>query len=66
MIEKSWIGHTRTYIPTCDLCGTELWPEFDWDDAVEAKKAAGWKSKKIDGEWMDICPDCQSKGEKHE
>lgn len=64
MIEKGWIGHTRTFTPTCDLCGEQLWTEYSWDDAIEAKKAAGWKSKCIDGSWMDICTDCQSKGEK--
>lgn len=48
-----------TYTPVCDYCGDELPPEYDFYDAVEAKKAAGWKSIKDDcGEWSDACPEC--------
>jgi len=47
------------FIPTCDICGAELKAEYDFYDAVEAKKKAGWKSKMIDGEWCDFCTDCQ-------
>ena len=60
-IEKDWEGRTRLYIPTCDGCGAELEPEYDFDDAVEAKRRAGWRSKNIQGEWVDICPDCEMK-----
>lgn len=29
-------------------------------DAVDAKKAAGWRSRKdAHGEWIDLCPACQ-------
>ena len=62
-IEKDWEGRTRLYIPTCDGCGAELEPEYDFDDAVEAKRRAGWRSKNIQGEWVDICPDCEMKEE---
>lgn len=49
-----------SYYLTCDICGEEHSVEFDcWDDAVEAKKEDGWKSKRINGEWNDVCPDCQ-------
>ena len=43
------------YTLTCDICGDE-YPEtfFDFYDAVEAKKENGWKSRKTDGEWMDV------------
>jgi len=58
-IEKSWEGRTRIYIPTCDMCGAQLSEQYDFNDAVEAKRDAGWKSKKIDGEWIDMCNDCQ-------
>ena len=38
------------YIAVCDICG----------DAVDAKKAAGWRSRKdAHGEWIDLCPACQ-------
>lgn len=47
------------YVPTCDFCGEELPEEYDFYDAVDAKKAAGWKSVKDKfGEWADACPDC--------
>lgn len=49
------------YIPTCDGCGAELPPEYMFTEAVEAKKQAGWLTKKdSDGDWWDICPSCQA------
>lgn len=45
-------------VPTCDRCGAELPGEFDFYDAVSAKKDAGWKSRKVNGEWEDICDEC--------
>ena len=52
------------YSLQCDICGEEHNEQFDdFYEAVEAKKDNGWKSKKIDGEWCDICPDC-CKGDK--
>lgn len=56
---KGYAGRTRTYTPVCDMCGAELETQYDFDDAVEAKKNAGWKSRKLDGEWIDLCQDCQ-------
>lgn len=47
------------YTAVCDCCGDILPPEDDFYDAVTAKKSAGWKSQKTDGQWEDICPDCQ-------
>lgn len=45
---------------TCDVCEAELPAEFDFFDAVEAKKRAGWISRKNTyGEWEDVCPCCQ-------
>jgi hypothetical protein len=32
--------------------------ESDFYDAVAAKKAAGWKSRKVNGCWEDICDAC--------
>ena len=57
-IEKT--GETY-YQPTCDICGDQLGTEIDFYDAVQAKKDAGWKSRKINGEWQDICTDCQER-----
>ena len=47
------------YTPTCDVCGEELPGEFDFYDAVDAKKLAGWKSRKLMDCWEDVCPECQ-------
>lgn len=47
------------YTAVCDCCGDILPAESDFYDAVNAKKDAGWKSRKIDGEWNDLCPSCQ-------
>lgn len=54
----SIIRNYRDYTPTCDVCGDELETEFDFYDAVDAMKSAGWKKRKIDGEWYDICINC--------
>mgnify|MGYP000934636240 CR=1 FL=1 len=53
-----------TYTPICDICGEELAYELDFMDAVKAKKDAGWKNRKVDGEWEDICPSCQDEEKK--
>ena len=47
------------FTPICDVCGAELPTEFDFNEAVNAKKDAGWKTRKVDGQWQDICCDCQ-------
>lgn len=48
--------------PTCDICGETLKDEFEFADAVQAKRDAGWKSQKLpDGSWQDVCPECQNK-----
>lgn len=45
------------YIALCDICGDDIGPFEDFYDAVDAKKAAGWRSRKdAHGEWLDICP----------
>jgi hypothetical protein len=58
-IEKYWNGRTKMHIPTCDICGKQLAEEWTFQEAVEAKKNAGWCSRKIDNEWIDICDDCK-------
>jgi len=48
------------YILVCDICGTEEDETFyDFYDAVEYKKVSGWKSQKHQGEWEDVCLECQ-------
>lgn len=48
------------YCLTCDVCGGEAdgW-FFDFYEAVDYKKENSWQSRKRNGEWEDICPDCQ-------
>lgn len=47
------------YIAVCDICGDDIGPFEDFYDAVDAKKAAGWRSRKdAHGEWIDLCPAC--------
>lgn len=48
----------RYYTAVCDCCGARLPGEERWEDARRAKQAAGWESRKVDGEWEDVCPDC--------
>ena len=47
------------HTPVCDICGDELPGEFDFYDAVSSKKREGWRGRKVDGEWQDICCVCQ-------
>jgi uncharacterized protein YycO len=47
------------YVAICDDCGdTEDFNLDDFSDVVDAMKERGWKSKKIDNEWENHCPDC--------
>ena len=47
------------YIPVCDICDEELEPQDTYEDAIKAKSNEGWRSKKIDSDWIDVCPNCQ-------
>jgi hypothetical protein len=48
------------YTPTCDICGEELPALVDFNDAVKARKAEGWQSRKDKyGDWEDVCTECQ-------
>jgi hypothetical protein len=56
MIER----HYGKYTLICDVCCKEVDEEFDdFQDAVDYKKFADWRSKNINGEWVDVCLDCQ-------
>lgn len=49
------------YYVVCDICGEVIGPCCDFYDAVDAKKENGWRSRKdANGEWIDLCPNCQS------
>jgi len=57
--KMSIIKQYGKYVAVCDICEQELPGEDDFDDAVEEKKQAGWKTRKDGDEWVDICCDCQ-------
>ena len=47
------------YTLICDICGASSDEKYEnFQDAKDARKNLGWKSRKIDGDWADICPDC--------
>lgn len=51
------------YVIECDECGEESEGFDDFYDAVEWKKdrSNGWRSRKVDGDWQDLCPECAEK-----
>jgi len=45
----------------CDICGEAADEVFNtFDEAVDYKVDSEWISRKQDGEWADICPNCYS------
>lgn len=58
-IERFYGSAGPSFTPTCDSCYEQLPCEMSFQDAVNAKRRAGWKSRNTDGEWEDICPECQ-------
>ena len=65
MIYPTWQNGVKVFIPVCDYCLDELPPEYDFYDAVDAKKAAGWHSVNQHGEWQDYCEKCWLEGQRH-
>ena len=61
MIYKTWKNGVKRLIPICDGCGEKLPEEYDFIDAVNAKKIADWKSIRHGDEWTDLCPECVEK-----
>lgn len=58
MIDRTYGGFELN----CDICGDSADESFDeFAEAVQFKKDEGWKSRKINGEWHDICPECVGK-----
>jgi hypothetical protein len=46
-------------ILSCDICGAQADEKYEsFQDALDAREDIGWKSKRVEGEWLDICPDC--------
>lgn len=55
MIERDY----SLYILVCDQCGEAFGTYDSFEEAVEAKKKQGFKSKREGRQWIDICKDCQ-------
>jgi hypothetical protein len=55
MIDKEYSG----YLLVCDVCDHQVKYFDNFQDAVDYKKENGWRSRKENGEWLDICPECQ-------
>jgi hypothetical protein len=55
MIEKGLIGFNLI----CDICGRLEYAIPTFSEAVDFKRDNDWKSEKYEGEWQDICPECQ-------
>lgn len=56
MIQKIYCG----YVIICDNCEHQASESYEtWQDAVDAKKENGFKSKKYGNGWMDLCEDCE-------
>ena len=47
----------RQFTPVCDCCGARLPGGESFAEAVQIKRDAGWISRKVDGEWEDVCTD---------
>lgn len=52
-------GRAPFFTITCDFCPNDETFEADsFNEFIELKKEAGWKSVKEDDEWADKCPSC--------
>lgn len=52
-----------SYSLYCDICGEKADKTFfEFQNAVDYKKSNGWKSQRHNGEWEDVCPECQEGG----
>ena len=48
----------KCYSLVCDYCGTTLGAD-SFEDARRMQRENGWSSRKVDGEWENLCPSCQ-------
>jgi Fe2+ or Zn2+ uptake regulation protein len=44
----------------CDNCGDGFETE-DWAEAQRIMKEEGWKTRKVNGEYVQYCPECEGK-----
>lgn len=54
MIDKIY----DSYEMICDVCGDIGEPCDTWNDVRHSIKRQGWRTTKVDGDWMDLCPTC--------
>lgn len=59
-IQKRYEGRYSYYALVCDHCGDEAGHFDDFYEAVDEKKNYGFRSVNQNGEWSDLCPDCQN------
>ena len=63
MTIENLYGKKKVKLITCDNCGNGF--EADsWEDAQYRMKQEGWVVRKVKGEWLNYCGDCnRAKGE---
>ena len=62
-------GFSGIYQLECDVCGSDADEEFDsFYEAVEWKKDKSnlWTSRKNQGFWEDVCPECNGNADKED
>ena len=56
------------YFIACDICGEEKTGFDTWEDTLDYAENSGWKTDRgetldlVENGWIDICPDCVSRG----
>lgn len=57
-------GSNGIYDASCDVCGEGETREADsWRELMDGLKEDGWKTKKINDEWVNFCPECKGLNE---
>ncbi len=47
------------YCPVCDICGKRLKSKDTYKEAIREKTDEKWRSRKVDHDWIDVCPKCR-------
>ena len=60
-LEKDTFG----FVMECDSCSNYISLDTDewFQEAIAMAKDYGWKIRKIDDEWVHVCPVCVEKGD---
>jgi len=63
MIEED--DESGEYLVICDTRNCNHEDDYDtdgnWDELMRQMRLDGWKSKRVDGEWKNYCPECAAK-----